>query len=399
MTSAISARTTKLLKNHVVVGEIRGIPSFDPETEMLDATNSDSINSKRELVSGLTLYTFDTMGNLIRSDAGQTALRTAFNTKAKDSYEIVFPADSNTSYEFEAYVSSYAESAPHDDVMTFDASFQVTGDAKVNTTGSAGLTTPYFVITGDSSGAITPTPAAYRLSGNYLDNWSFEKWSSGITSPPDGWTADDVSVERSNEHVVGNYGIRVTGTGSTENWLDYHLNGDALDGKTVTFSCWVKSDHPVHIKIRDDRDTPSNIHSGSGEWELLTVSKTWVKGTIYNEVRLQIPVNTDYVAYFDAAYLTLSSNYSPDYIDEVVPYGPEGTAYEYKAMADTADTSVTITPTAAAGTIYVNGVTVASGVASSSISLGSTDSYINIFIEVKETLKAPKIYLIEIYRP
>jgi len=237
MTSAISARTTKLLKNHVVVGEIRGIPSFDPETDMLDATNSDSINSKREFVAGLTTYTFDTMGNLIRSDAGQTALRTAFSTKAKDDYEIVFPPDSDTSYEFEAYVSSYAESAPHDDVMTFDASFQVTGEATVNTTGSAGLSTPYFVVTGDSSGAITPTPAA------------------------------SVSI------------------------------------------------------------------------------------------------------------------------------------YEYKAMADTADTSVTITPTAAAGTIYVNGVTVASGVASGSISLGSTDSYINIFIEVKETSKAPKIYLIEIYRP
>ncbi len=161
----------------------------------------------------------------------------------------------------------------------------------------------------------------YRLSGNYLDNWSFEKWSSGITSPPDGWTADGVSVERSNEHVVGNYGIRVTGTGSTGNWLDYQLNGDALDGKTVTFSCWVKSDHPVYINIRDDWIRGSNFHSGSGEWELLTVSKTWVKGTIYNEVRLQIPTNTDYVAYFDAAYLTLSSNYSSDYIDEVLPYG------------------------------------------------------------------------------
>lgn len=168
----------------------------------------------------------------------------------------------------------------------------------------------------------------YRLSGNYLGNWSFENWSSGITSPPDGWIVTNPSIERSDENKIGNYSAKIKGSGSGNQILYYNLDGDALDGKNVTFAAWVKTyDTDVSIVIRDNSIASSSYHTGSGEWELLSVSKIWDKGTTSNLVRLILDEHSSSEAYFDAAYLTISSNYSPDYIDEVVPYGltTEGT--------------------------------------------------------------------------
>ncbi|MFA6887738.1 MAG: phage tail tube protein [Fermentimonas sp.] len=236
MTDAKSGCGTRLLINNVVVGEVYGVGEISLDRDQLDATSSDSIGCSREYIPGLKNGTFSVTGNWI-GDTGQEDVEDAYTGGTTDTYEIAFPNALGKSYEFQANDSDFSISSPHDGIITFDASFQVTGPGTFNDTASAGLTTPYFAITGDSSGAITPTPAA------------------------------------------------------------------------------------------------------------------------------------------------------------------SGSTYEYRANADTTDTSITITPTAAAGTIYVNGVTVASGVASGSISIGSTGTYKNIFIEVKESSKAPKIYLIEIYRP
>ncbi len=235
MTDAKSGCGTRLLINNVVVGEVYGVGEISLDRDQLDATSSDSIGCSREFVPGLKNGTFSVAGNWI-GDTGQEGIEDAYTGGTTDTYEIAFPNDLGVSYEFSANDSDFSISTPHDGIMTFDASFQVTGPGTFNDTASAGLTTPYFVITGDSSGAITPTPAV------------------------------------------------------------------------------------------------------------------------------------------------------------------SGTTYEYRANADTADTSVTITPTAATGIIYVNGTVVGSGVASGSIALGSAGTYKNIFIEVKETGKAPKIYLIEIFR-
>lgn len=66
--------------------------------------------------------------------------------------------------------------------------------------------------------------------------------------------------------------------------------------------------------------------------------------------------------------------------------------YEYVVNFLTGVTSFTITPTAAAGVITVDGNTVATGVASSAISLPSADDFVNIDIVVTETSKAPITY-------
>lgn len=81
----------------------------------------------------------------------------------------------------------------------------------------------------------------------------------------------------------------------------------------------------------------------------------------------------------------------------IVP-DPANAVYEYVATVLTGVSSVTITPTATAGTITVDGNTVATGEASSAITLGSAGSVTTSTIVVTETGKAPKTYTVYIAR-
>ena len=67
-----------------------------------------------------------------------------------------------------------------------------------------------------------------------------------------------------------------------------------------------------------------------------------------------------------------------------------GTPYHYRYTAGSSDSTVTVTPTGS-GVIRVDGTVVATGVASGSISIPET-----IIISVKETGKAPKVYVVDV---
>jgi hypothetical protein len=82
----------------------------------------------------------------------------------------------------------------------------------------------------------------------------------------------------------------------------------------------------------------------------------------------------------------------------VVTPDEAGDEYTYVATVLTGIESVTVTPTATAGTITVNGNTVATGEASSAITLGDAGSVTTITIVVQETSKAPKTYTIYLSR-
>jgi len=81
----------------------------------------------------------------------------------------------------------------------------------------------------------------------------------------------------------------------------------------------------------------------------------------------------------------------------VVPAAAQS-VYEYVATVLTGVTSVTITPTATAGVIMVNGNVVATGVASGAIALGAAGSITDITVVVKETGKVAKTYVIHVAR-
>ena len=82
----------------------------------------------------------------------------------------------------------------------------------------------------------------------------------------------------------------------------------------------------------------------------------------------------------------------------VVAPDEAGNVYEYVATVLTGVTSVTVTPTATAGVITVNGNTVGTGVASSAITLGAAGTVTEITIVVTETGKSPKTYTIRLAR-
>lgn len=83
----------------------------------------------------------------------------------------------------------------------------------------------------------------------------------------------------------------------------------------------------------------------------------------------------------------------------VITPAPAQNTLTYVATVLTGVASLTITPTAAAGVITVNGTVVASGVASGTITLGAAGSLTNIIVRVKETGKSEKVYTITVDRP
>ena len=81
----------------------------------------------------------------------------------------------------------------------------------------------------------------------------------------------------------------------------------------------------------------------------------------------------------------------------IVP-AASGSVYDYVVNIATGVSSVTITPTATAGVITVNGNTVATGVASSAIAPGSAGSITEAVIVVQETGKTAKTYTLQLVR-
>lgn len=77
---------------------------------------------------------------------------------------------------------------------------------------------------------------------------------------------------------------------------------------------------------------------------------------------------------------------------------PNGAVFTYVATVLTGIASVTVTPTAAAGVITINGNVVATGAASSAIALGAAGSVTVITVVVTETNKAPRTYTIYLSR-
>jgi len=82
----------------------------------------------------------------------------------------------------------------------------------------------------------------------------------------------------------------------------------------------------------------------------------------------------------------------------VITPAPANAVYSYVATVLTGISSVTLTPTAAAGVITVDGNTVTTGEASSSITLGAAGSNTTVTVVVTETSKAPVTYTVLVAR-
>ncbi|MBI5788062.1 MAG: hypothetical protein HZA78_04305 [Candidatus Schekmanbacteria bacterium] len=126
----------------------------------------------------------------------------------------------------------------------------------------------------------TPPDKQQKSPENFLLNPSFESWSSGKDSLPDGWKLEGSGgVKQSNGAKNGSFSAELIRKGEygklTQNVWE-RAGGEAVRGKNYTFASWVKtSSRNVQLMIRDYYgDVRSEFHSGSGLWEFLSVTKT-----------------------------------------------------------------------------------------------------------------------------
>ena len=122
------------------------------------------------------------------------------------------------------------------------------------------------------------TKMAEKAINNLICNGDFELWSKGISSAPDAWEErkEGVIYAQVDSRKLGSYGLRMVGTGSVA-YLTYQSIKDYANyaKKTLTASCWVKTvGKKVNLRLDDGSITNGQYHSGSGDWELLSVTKT-----------------------------------------------------------------------------------------------------------------------------
>lgn len=168
----------------------------------------------------------------------------------------------------------------------------------------------------------------YLYEGNYdysfqniIRNGDFEEWSKGTTEPPDGWllTGTGSTITRVTDKKRGKYGAKVTNGAELDAYLYQWVSSDLVSyyrGRKVTFGCWVKTSvaSVARILITDSGgSTWSSYHSGSGNWELLTLSRT--VDAAANTLRFQGCVSgvTSQIAYFDGA-VAVEGKFLPAFI-------------------------------------------------------------------------------------
>ena len=158
----------------------------------------------------------------------------------------------------------------------------------------------------------------YLSSGTYapntIRNGSFESWSNGTSSVPDGWTLTGAgaTVARNTTDVQRDLAsVDITAALNTATDLAQSLTISAsqnthLRGRFVTFSCQVKASvvSRVFLRIDDGVDTvDSEYHTGGGAFEELTVTKKIDGSATKIETSIEISSGASITATADAAML------------------------------------------------------------------------------------------------
>lgn len=142
---------------------------------------------------------------------------------------------------------------------------------------------------------------------NLLDNWSYELWSDGTSSAPDGWifASDGGSVAQESSIVkTGTYSAKLTRTTATYCYLEFIIS-NYLDyaGKTLTLGAWVyAAANGARILIHDGSTTYSDMHPGDSTQKFITVSKTISDTPTHLKVYCRLDSDS-IIGYFDGVVL------------------------------------------------------------------------------------------------
>ena len=128
---ATSAYGTILKYNNAVVGRLTGVGEIAPDSEEIDVTTLDSEGGYREFMQGYRdSGTVELTGFHEKGDAGQAALRAAFDSGVAGDVQVDFP--DGTVVSFRAFVKGYTLGAAEvDGAVGFGAALRVTGAVTV----------------------------------------------------------------------------------------------------------------------------------------------------------------------------------------------------------------------------------------------------------------------------
>jgi hypothetical protein len=177
----------------------------------------------------------------------------------------------------------------------------------------------------DGTTAHTLLTATAASTFNYVFNSSFEVWGSGTAAAPTGWTQNGGTVSRSSTSKLESYALSLQRVGSDcevyQNIAATYHPVSRWIGKVVTFGCWVSASiaSRARVSIEDGIGTTSSTdHSGSGNYEWLTVTRTIAVGATYLRARCQV-ITGDTTALFDGATLVVASS-----VADAIPSGWQG---------------------------------------------------------------------------
>lgn len=144
------------------------------------------------------------------------------------------------------------------------------------------------------------------MSENLLNNDDFEDWGGGTSSEPDNWVNSGLgAISRSTTHKVGIYSAYLTPV-NTPGHLYQSIDLDYV-GKQITFGCWGKSSDASQLRlsiIDSVGSTIGTMHSGGGDWEWLTVTRTIDSSATYIRTAIYPSVSSGTkTAYVDGAIL------------------------------------------------------------------------------------------------
>lgn len=189
-----------------------------------------------------------------------------------------------------------------------------------------------------------------RSFQNILKNGSFEHWTGEEPRVFAGWTreGDGVLIRDSTTVKVGAWSAKLQNNPASALLLCHSVPPASFgynEGRVVTFGCHVNTNVSSRARIQIDDgvgSSYSDYHSGSGEWELLTVTRTIASGATKLEFRVGIITGSSVVAYFDGAvavegkFLPAFLTHAKDRSGGVLYENPEAFANNVINKTDTA---------------------------------------------------------------
>lgn len=128
-----SAFGTALLCDGTAIAQVSSISGPSLAADTVDVTTHDSSDAWEEVAITI-LRTGELTLELVYDPAIHTTLLALYETKTLEDYELQFPDDAHTAFQFDAYITAFEPSAPVDGALTASMTVKITGVPTLNAT-------------------------------------------------------------------------------------------------------------------------------------------------------------------------------------------------------------------------------------------------------------------------